>query len=112
VLVHELVHVKSHLKKGRVEEIFDDLDAEADSIEREADEQAGQALISDELWETALARYLRTEESIRTFAEETRISEAIISGRIRKEADNYIMLKELIGIGQVRRFFPEVKFGQ
>jgi len=112
VLIHELVHVKSHLKKGRVEEIFDDLEAEADSLEREADEQAGQALIPDELWETALARYLRTEDSIRAFAEETHISEAIIAGRIRKEADNYIILKELVGLGQVRRLFPDVQFGQ
>lgn len=112
VLFHELMHVKLHLQKGRVEEIFDDLEAEADGLEREADEQAGRALIPDDLWDTALARYVRTADSIRTFAEENHISEAIVAGRIRKEADNYIMFKELVGFGQVRRLFPEVQFGQ
>jgi len=69
VLLHELIHVKVHLKKGRVEQIFDDLEADGDAIEREADDLAGRALIPDELWETALARYLRTQESIKAFAE-------------------------------------------
>lgn len=112
VLLHELIHVKVHLQKGRVENIFDDLEAEADALEREADELAGRALIPDELWETALARYLRTEDSIKAFAKELNISEAIIAGRVRKEADNYVMLTQLVGLGKVRQHFPNVRFGQ
>jgi HTH-type transcriptional regulator/antitoxin HigA len=112
VLFHELIHVKIHLKKGRVEDIFDDLDAEADPLEREADELAGRALIANEVWETALARYLRTEDSIKELANELKIGEALIAGRIRKEADNYIILAELVGIGKVRQHFPDVRFGQ
>lgn len=112
VLLHELVHVKVHLKKGRVEDIFDDLEAEADALEREADDMASRALIPDNLWETALARYLRTEDSVKTFAEELKISEAIVAGRIRKEADNFVILAEFIGQGGVRRHFPGEWFGQ
>jgi HTH-type transcriptional regulator/antitoxin HigA len=112
VLFHELIHVKAHLKKGRVEDIFDDLEAEADPLEREADDLAGRALIPYEAWETALARYLRTEDSIKALAGELKIGEAIIAGRIRKEADNYIILTELVGVGKVRHHFPEVRFGQ
>ena len=41
VLFHELVHIIKHLHKGDIESIFDDLDAKADDIEQEADEQAG-----------------------------------------------------------------------
>jgi HTH-type transcriptional regulator/antitoxin HigA len=73
VLFHELIHVKVHLKKGRVEDIFDDLEAEGDPLEREADDLAGRALIPDEVWETALARYLRTEDSIKALADELKI---------------------------------------
>jgi HTH-type transcriptional regulator/antitoxin HigA len=112
VLFHELIHVKVHLKRGHIEDIFDDLEAEADPLEREADDLAGRALIPDEVWETALARYLRTEDSIKSLADELKIGEAIIAGRIRKEADNYIILTELVGAGKVRHQFPEVQFGQ
>jgi HTH-type transcriptional regulator/antitoxin HigA len=112
VLFHELVHVKNHLRKGKLEQIFDDLDAEPDELEREADMLAGNALIPESDWEVALARYLRTEDSIKSFAEERHIHPAIVAGRIRKEADNYVILKDLIGIGEVRKQFPEVRFGQ
>jgi len=112
VLFHELVHVMRHMRKGKLEQIFDDLDAEPDLLEREADLLAGNALIPESDWEVALARYLRTEDSVKSFAEEHHIHPAIVAGRIRKEADNYVILKDLIGIGEVRKQFPEVRFAQ
>lgn len=112
VLFHELIHVVKHLRKGRIEDIFDDLDAEPDELEREADSLAGAALIPEEEWEVALARYVRTEESVKSFADEQRIHPAIIAGRIRKEADNYVILNNLVGSGEVRKQFPEVQFAQ
>lgn len=110
VLLHELFHVKMHLRKGRVEDIFDDMEADADALEREVDVLASRALISDDSWEVSLARYLRTEDSVKTFAEECKISEAVVAGRIRNEADNYFILNDLVGQGEVRRLFPEVRF--
>ena len=115
VLFHELIHVAKHLRKGKIEDIFDDLDdldVEVDEQEREADVLAGAALIPEEDWEVALARYVRTEESVRSFAEEQGIHPAIIAGRIRREADNYVILNDLVGSGQVRKHFPEVPFAQ
>jgi HTH-type transcriptional regulator/antitoxin HigA len=41
-----------------------------------------------------------------------RINPAIIAGRIRKEANNYAILVDLVGSGGVRKLFPEVNFGQ
>ena len=111
-LIHELIHVTRHLSKGRLEDIFDDLEAIADDIEKEADELAGNALIPDDLWETALARYIQTEESISDLAAELKISPAIIAGRIRRESNNYMILTDLVGKGVVRRQFEEVGFGQ
>ncbi len=112
VLLHELVHIVKHLRKGKTEDIFDDLEATADDMEREADELAGQFLIPDDAWETALARYLRTPESVEALAEELGIGSSIVAGRIRREADNYVLLSDMVGQGEARRHFPDVHFGQ
>jgi HTH-type transcriptional regulator/antitoxin HigA len=111
VLLHELMHIKMHLKKGSVEDIFDDLEAEPDEIEREADECAGNALIPEIPWKTALARYIRSEESVMAFASANKISPAIVAGRVRMEASNYVILHNLVGQGRVRALFPDVHFG-
>lgn len=105
VLLHELIHVQMHLRKGRLEDIFDDLDVVANDIEREADTLAAQALIADEVWETALPRFVRSEEAIRDFAAQLEISPAIVAGRIRREADDYTLLNGLIGRSAVRKLF-------
>lgn len=110
VLLHELIHIMKHLHKDQVESIFDDLDVEANDIEKEADECAGEALIPESKWETALARYVQSKESIITFANELNIDPAIVAGKIRKEANNYIILKDMVGQGEVRKLFPDVNF--
>jgi len=114
VLLHELVHIVKHLREDRLVSIFDDIDTEADEsdkLEREADELAQQALIPNDDWETALARYVRSEESVDSLAKNLKINPAIVAGRIRKEANNYIILNQMIGQGKVRKHFPNVRFG-
>lgn len=110
VLFHELVHIIKHLQKGKIESIFDDLDVEAEDIEEDADEQAGEILVPEEKWHTALARYLRSKDSIIDFANELGIHPAIVAGKIRKEANDYIILKDMVGQGEVRKLFPDVYF--
>jgi HTH-type transcriptional regulator/antitoxin HigA len=110
VLFHELVHTMKHLHKGGIESIFDDLDIEAKDIEQEADELAGEILIPKNNWDTALARYLRSKDSIEDFAKEIGVHPAIIAGKIRREANNYIILNDMVGNGEVRKLFPDVNF--
>lgn len=110
VIVHEIVHIVRHLHKGNIESIFDDLDAEADNVEQEADELAGNVLVPHNVWETALARYLRSKDSIRDLATTLNVSPAIVAGKIRKEADNYIILTDMVGQGEVRKLFPGIHF--
>ena len=113
VLFHELFHVIKHLRKGRLEGIFDDLDTgDTDKVEREADSLAGEALIPPEAWNRALARYVRSPESIVALATKLNISPAIVAGRIRHEANNYVILNDLVGQGEVRKHFPEAGFGR
>ena len=110
VLFHELIHIIKHLHKGNIESIFDDLDVEAEDIEQEADKQAGEVLVPEDKWNTDLARYLRSEDSIKALAKELRIHPAIVAGKIRREAKNYIILTNMVGLGEVRKHFPDVCF--
>jgi HTH-type transcriptional regulator/antitoxin HigA len=111
VLIHELVHIRDHLRKGVLEDVFDDLDLEGDDLEKETDRIAGNLLLPEEVWASALARYVRSVESIMRLATDLGIGPAIIAGRIRHEADNYVILQNLVGQGEVRRLFPDVRFG-
>jgi HTH-type transcriptional regulator/antitoxin HigA len=110
VLFHELIHIMKHLHKEDIESIFDDLDIDAEGIEQEADKQAGEVLVPEDKWNTALARYLRSEDSIKDFAKELGIHPAIVAGKIRREAKNYIILTNMVGQGEARKHFPNVCF--
>jgi len=110
VLLHELVHIIKHLHKENLESIFDDLDVEAGDIEKEADDLVGEILVPEDKWNTALARYLRTKESIEDFAQKLNIHPAIVAGKIQREAKNYTILTDMVGQGKVRKLFPDVCF--
>jgi len=110
VLLHELIHVMKHLHKEDIESIFDDLDVDAEGIEQEADEQAGEILVPEDKWNTALARYLRSKDSIIDFANDLGIHPAIVAGKIRREARNYTILTDMVGQGEARKHFPNVCF--
>lgn len=112
VLFHELIHITRHLRRNKVESIFDDIEAAADELEQEADKLAGNMLIPDDVWEMALARYVRSKESVDLLASKLKISPTIIAGRIRNEANNFVILSDMIGQGEVRKHFPEAGFGQ
>lgn len=113
VLFHELFHIIKHLRKNKLEGIFDDLDIiSTNKLEEEANSLAAEALIPKKKWDYALARYVRSHESVIELATELNISPAIVAGRIRHEAKNYVILNELVGQGEVRKHFPEAGFGK
>jgi HTH-type transcriptional regulator/antitoxin HigA len=117
VLFHELFHIIKHLRKGKLEGIFDDLDnISTDTLtkkrEDEANYLAGEALIPEGKWDYELARYIRTREAVIETAKNLNIHPAIVAGRIRREANNYIILNDLVGQGEVRKHFPDAGFGR
>jgi HTH-type transcriptional regulator/antitoxin HigA len=117
VLFHELAHIIMHLRKSKLEGIFDDLDnisvdRSTKKLEDEANYWAGEALIPGKIWDYALARYTRTPEAIKEMAESLDISPALVAGKIRHEAQNYLILNELVGQGEVRKHFPGAGFGR
>jgi HTH-type transcriptional regulator/antitoxin HigA len=107
-LVHELAHVALHLGAD-TEGFYDDLDVDnqGDTEEREADSWAGEALISTEAWQTSPASRLRSPEAVQDLADTLGIHPAIVAGRMRHVYKNYRLLNHLVGLGQVRKLFPE-----
>jgi HTH-type transcriptional regulator/antitoxin HigA len=105
-LIHELSHIAKHLKVPGEIFIDDDLDQDVqDHLEKEADKLTREAFVPRSIWMRSDAYYKRTSESIKELAEELKIHPALIAGRIRRESNNYTILKDLIGQGEVRKFF-------
>ena len=107
-LFHELAHIAKHLDQDDCDAYFDDLTKTGtDACEKEADEVASEALIPEVKWKAARLNQRSSAQAVRQFADSLNISEAIPAGRIRFEAENYRVLKKQIGIGKVRKMFPE-----
>lgn len=104
-LFHEIAHLKLHIGQGYAS-IFDDTEAPAGSeIEAEADLFAQEALLPAEKWALGVSRFTRNEQAVRTDAKRFGVGAAIIAGRVRREAHDYTLLRNLVGNGEVRRQF-------
>jgi HTH-type transcriptional regulator/antitoxin HigA len=107
-LLHEIGHVILHFNHGLDVGFIDNLDEIGDSSEeREADIFALSATIPDSTWETAPARFSRSSELVKKFANGLEIHPAIVAGRIRKERQDYKIFSDLVGSGLVRPQFAD-----
>ncbi|MFA7262528.1 MAG: XRE family transcriptional regulator [Caulobacter sp.] len=103
-LLHELAHLRLHVGQGPYRAIFDAIESPGESlIEDEADELAMEALIPAAQWRTCVSRFTQTERAVRADAAKLGIHPAIVAGRIRREANDYTLLADLVGAGQVRQ---------
>lgn len=106
-LLHELVHVKRHLKQGH-DFIPDNLEDKLHSQtqeEREADEGAREALIPATAWAEADLLGSPTMEAALALADQLRIHPTIVAGRVRFETGNWRLLSSIKG--DVRRHFQD-----
>jgi len=110
-LMHELAHLALHLD-SESNIFYDDLNIEAedDSLEREADQLAGEVLIPYDIWENSPASHLRSPQAAEHLAEQLNIHPAIVAGHMQHEFKAYQLLRNLVGNRQVRRLFPEVNW--
>ena len=110
-LMHELAHVALHLG-GDTTQFFDDLDVDSqgDRREEEADQLAGEALIPEEEWAQSPASGVRSPDAAQHLANRLRIHPAIVAGRMRHHFKSYRILNQLVGHGEVRRLFTDVKW--
>lgn len=105
-LFHELAHVSQHLDKDGAEVFFDDLTEKGKTeCEKEADAFASNALIPDSKWEAAGLTKHSSPFDVYSLAASLRISPAIPAGRLRLEAHDYTIFKNMIGQGKVRAMF-------
>jgi len=105
-LLHELAHISLHLNEN-TPAFVDDMDFHnvKDAKEIEADDLASNSFVSRHRWKSSRASQTRSLEDIQDLAKELKIHPAIIAGRLRHEARNYHIFKQLIGHGEVRKLF-------
>lgn len=108
-LLHELAHVRLHLRMP--DDCFlDDLDmrvaaSEKDNPEEEADRLATEVVIPKEFWEKRIIKEKATSVQIQKWADELKIHPALIAGRIRHHTGDYRKLSRFVGTGSIRRQF-------
>jgi len=106
-LCHELAHQALHLDQNPEEPFFEDLSVETPENnirEQQADKWASEVLIPE--W-TGVMQVPTSQEVIK-LAKQLEIHPAILAGRIRKETQNYRLLANHVGNGEVRRLFANV----
>ncbi len=110
-LLHELAHVGRHMDNDRGEAFVDDftlrkLEGRRESPrETQADEWAEEALIPRSVWEASAVRDRPTTMAVMNLANALQVHPAIIAGRVRYERNNYRLLSQFVGTGEVRRQF-------
>lgn len=106
-LFHELAHVTKHLCGDDADAYFDNLDAQANGAEAEADKFALDGLIPPTEWTRIKRTAKLTAKIITDEARRLVVHPAVIAGRIRRERQSYTVFSRLVGQGQVRVQFSE-----
>jgi len=110
-LLHELAHVGRHMDLNRGEAFVDDLTLRKldgrreDPREAQADEWAEEALIPRTTWEASAVRDNPTPMAVMNLANALQVHPAIVAGKVRYERQNYRLLSQFVGTGEVRRQF-------
>ena len=108
VLFHELAHIALHFPLSEDTDFFDDIDNKSNDLESEADKYALNALVPEESWSNCLSRFSVNTETVLEEAKQLRIHPSILAGRIRYEQNNYTVLNDAVGYGDVRRQFEDI----
>jgi HTH-type transcriptional regulator/antitoxin HigA len=109
-LAHELAHIKLHFRDNSIA-FVDDIESHReknDSAEAEADAFASELLVPELEWSRSSVRRLQTPATVLTLAERIGVHHSIVAGRARHERNNFTILADMVGRGQVRsRFFHD-----
>ena len=110
-LLHELAHLKKHLAQDETNIIIDELEPKhsrienEDQREREANKIAQDSLIPKEYWNKVDLDAKDLAKEVVLLSEQLKIHPAIFAGRIRFEKNNYKILSQFIGRGEVKLLF-------
>ena len=110
-LLHELAHLKKHLAQDNTNIIIDELEQQQSNIrhkdtkEEEADKIAQNSLIPKEYWRKVNLNTKNLAKEVLNLSEQLKIHPAIVAGRIRFEKNNYKILSQFVGRGEVKLLF-------
>ena len=110
-LLHELAHLTKHLTIDETNIIIDELEPQRsrissqDAKEEEADRIAQNSLIPKEYWKKVNLDAKNLAREVINLSEQLKIHPAIIAGRIRFEKNNYRILSQFLGRGEVSNIF-------
>ncbi len=105
-LLHELAHHAKRHVTADCGYIIDDLEIRAlEGIEKEADLLAQSSVIPDELWDVHPAKETGKLSDVKELAGQCGVHPAIVAGRVRREKNNYRILSQHVGAGEVRKYF-------
>lgn len=113
-LLHELAHVGRHLDHNQGTTFIDDLTlrrvegGDVNPWETEADEWAEDALIPRAVWATSAVQDRPTPTAVINLAKMLQVHPAVVAGRVRHDRQNYRLLSQFVGTGEVRRHFVGV----
>ena len=112
-LMHELAHAWKHITEAGMVITDEDVQNEQDDDEKEAEANryARDTFIPRAEWKRSEAFLRPTVTNIQALADRLHISPAIIAGRLRHEKVGYEKLSKLVGYRQVRKWFPDVRWG-
>ena len=102
VLFHELGHVYLHLSSAARFDFFDDDDSPInDMLERQAEKFALDTLIAPREWDECSLRIPLNDEAVQMVAARLSVGTSIVAGRVRRESEDYAILSEFDGEGDV-----------
>lgn len=110
-LLHEIAHVIKHLRRDETDIIIDEIEPRQSNIgstdkkEEEADKIAENALIPGEYWKKVNLDAKNLAKEVVLLSEQMKVHPAIIAGRIRFEKNNYRILSQFVGRGEVKQLF-------
>jgi len=110
-LLHELAHLEKHLTLEETNIIIDELEPrhsrieKEDKREKEADQMAQNALIPKEYWKKVDLEASDPSKDVVRLSNQLGIHPAIVAGRIRFEKNNYKILSQFVGRGEVKHLF-------
>ena len=108
-LLHELAHVGRHLDTDKGNAFVDDMTLRKvegereDSKERQVDDWVEEALIPKTAREASAVKDHPTPMAVMNLANALNIHPAIVAGKVRYKQQNYRLLSQFVGTGEVRR---------
>ncbi len=109
-LLHQIGHLKFHIRPGEFDAIFDDGDTEPASVfEEDTDVFAREALLSTEKWRKCESRVTETEAAVLADAKRLKLGPWVIAGRMHRDANDARFLRGFLRAGDVRELWAECR---